>query len=264
MDKFLREDKIHEGHRARMRAKLLEHGPGIFDTYELLEMLLYYVIPYKDTNPISKQLLYKFGSLDGVLSATKEELMSVKGIGERAAEFLIEAGSLDNLLGACPLTAEEKIFSTYAITGEYFVDYFKDMSTSSVALMLLDSKMRCIKTVTLYNCDYDSGAVKPKPFIDEAITSNAAIAITAHSHALGPLFPTEGDRATNTLISTTFQTLGINHLEHYLVAGGKYMGMMHHFPHCFMANSGEERFVRSKSEAIRLGRAVDPDDYMKG
>ena len=61
MENYIDDSRIHEGHRQRMRSKLLTHGQRIFDTYELLEMLLYHVIPYKDTNPISKRLLAAFG-----------------------------------------------------------------------------------------------------------------------------------------------------------------------------------------------------------
>ena len=74
-----------------MRAKFASYGAQIFDTYEILEMLLYSVIPYKDTNPVAKRLLYAFGSLEGVFSASKDELVGVQGIGDRAAE-LIEMG----------------------------------------------------------------------------------------------------------------------------------------------------------------------------
>lgn len=260
MDNFLRDDKIHEGHRARMRAKLSAHGPGIFDTYELLEMLLYYVIPYKDTNPISKQLLYKFGSLDGVLRASKEELMGVKGIGERAAEFICSVGSVDGILGACPTSSSEKVFTTFLAAGEYLLEYYKGLSDSAIVLMLLDNKMRCIKTVTLYTgCDYESGAVKPKAFIDEAITSNASVVITAHSHLRGPLFPTEGDRATNDLITNTLRAVGITHVEHYLMSGNDYLGLMHHFSNHVWSNSYLEQFVNSKREAIEMGLAKNPE-----
>ena len=80
MEKFILDENIHDGHRGRMRAKLLSHGRSIFDTYELLEMLLYGTIPYKDTNPIAKRLLDRFGSLDGVLCAEEDELCSVETI----------------------------------------------------------------------------------------------------------------------------------------------------------------------------------------
>ena len=261
MENFLRDDRIHEGHRARMRAKLLEHGPAIFDTYELLEMLLYYVIPYKDTNPISKQLLYKFGTLDGVLSASKEELMSVKGIGERAAEFIGAVGSIEGILGACPAPDGERVLPDFLTAGEYVLEYYKNLTDSAIVLILLDNKMRCIKAVTLYTgYDYDSGAVKPKAFIDEAITANAAVAITAHSHLRGPLFPTEGDRATNNLLTTTLGAVGVHHIEHYLVSGNQYMGLINHFPDSFASNSYEQYFVNSKREAIELGLAISPDE----
>ena len=68
---------IHKGHRQRMRAKLIRNSDRVFDTYELLEMLLYHVIPYKDTNPVSKNLLSRFGSLEGIFKASKDELTEV-------------------------------------------------------------------------------------------------------------------------------------------------------------------------------------------
>ena len=263
MDNFLREDRIHEGHRSRMRAKLLAHGPDIFDTYELLEMLLYYVIPYKDTNPISKQLLYKFGSLDGVLSASKEELMDVKGIGERAAEFLVSVGTVNDILGVYPAGSAERSFENYSNAGSFFIDYFLHQKVPEVALMLLDNSMRCIKTVTLYKgCDYDSGAVKPKLFIDEAITSRAAIAITAHSHPRGPLFPTEGDRATNMLITTTLRSIGVDHIEHFLVSGKDFIGIMNNMQSRFSASTQAQRFIISKHEAIMSRSVLDPSEYV--
>ena len=57
------ESLIHKGHRQRMRDKLLTYGSKVMQSYELLEMLLFYVIPYKNTNPTAKRLILKFGSL---------------------------------------------------------------------------------------------------------------------------------------------------------------------------------------------------------
>ncbi len=76
---------IHEGHRARMKKRLLESGEMGFADHELLEMLLYYAIPRRDTNELAHRLLKQFGSLQGVLSASEEELACVKGMGQQAA-----------------------------------------------------------------------------------------------------------------------------------------------------------------------------------
>ena len=118
------EKNVHSGHRARMRAKLAEHGQRIFDTYELLEMLLYYVIPYKDTNPIAKRLLAEFGSLDGVMSASEDALASVSGIGERAAHFINLVGSLSEIIGGEMLPEDCTALDSYAKIGKYLATLF--------------------------------------------------------------------------------------------------------------------------------------------
>ena len=91
------EKGVHSGHRARMRAKLVTYGAKIFDTYELLEMLLYSVIPLKDTNPIAKSLLASAGSLDKLLSLDEEKLCEMDGVGERTARLLHLVGSADSV-----------------------------------------------------------------------------------------------------------------------------------------------------------------------
>ncbi|MDI2111899.1 UPF0758 domain-containing protein [Commensalibacter nepenthis] len=66
------------GHRGRMRAKLLQKGGQALEDYELLEMLLYLVIPRRDTKPLAKHLMNSFGSLDGLFSAPAEQLEKEK------------------------------------------------------------------------------------------------------------------------------------------------------------------------------------------
>ena len=111
------EENIHKGHRQRMRAKLSAHGPRVFDSYELLEMLLYRTNPRSDTNPIAKQLLRRFGSIDGVLSTSCEELASENGVGTKTASLISLVGE------AYELSAESNrrcIGKTYEVLAEGF------------------------------------------------------------------------------------------------------------------------------------------------
>ena len=80
---------LHDGHRDRMRERFFQHGLETFNEIEALEMLLYYAVPRKDTNPLAHALLEHFGSLDFVLSATEEELCEVPGISKRTAALLM-------------------------------------------------------------------------------------------------------------------------------------------------------------------------------
>lgn len=87
-------ENVHIGHRSRMRRKFRDYGDRFFDDYELLEMFLYFVVPVRDTNPLAKALLARFGGIGGVLRASREELLEVSGVGERVAELIISAARL--------------------------------------------------------------------------------------------------------------------------------------------------------------------------
>lgn len=225
MENYIDDAHIHEGHRERMRAKLLKHGQEIFDTYELLEMLLYHVIPYKDTNPISKRLLAAFGSLDGVFTATKDELTQVSGVGERTAEFIIEVGKLSSIIGAELTSENDDCFSSYESVGEFFVEMFWGLEKECVGAMFFDSSMRLVSSKRLYDLDFESGGVKPKLFIDEAVRSRASVVISAHSHPFGPFYPSPGDRTSNNTITDALSMAGLVHAEHYIVSGRNYAGI---------------------------------------
>ena len=219
------EDKdIHKGHRSRMRAKLASYGPRIFDTYELLEMLLYYVIPYKDTNPISKRLLDSFGSLDGVLRAPVDELVKIDGIGEKCASFINNVGTIMIENDAMSFGCHVDIFDDYNFAGSYLANYFSK-SESRICIALLDNGMRLIGIKDIPGKDFSSGAVKPKYFIDAALTSGATVAIIAHVHEHGALYPTEGDMATDKLIRSELAKVGVLVAEHYIIGGPHYIGL---------------------------------------
>ena len=215
------EKHIHDGHRDRMRAKLVSHGQHIFDTYELLEMLLYLVIPFKDTNPISKQLLHRFGSLDGVLSADRQQLLTVSGVGERACDLFALVDTLSKIIGG-EIIPPDAIMSSYDKVVEHIAGHYSNKNDYMVALIMFDSNMNHIATCDLVNRDYESSAVSPALFVETAIRYNASIVITAHNHPFGTVLPSPGDRATNDLLRSAFDSVGITLLDHFLVSGSNY------------------------------------------
>ena len=215
---------IHKGHRSRMRSKLETHGPKIFDTYELLEMLLYYVIPYKDTNPIAKRLLDAFGSLNGVLAADAKDLAEVDGIGDRCADFIVRVGDIMAQDAAKAFGCCVDVFDDYSFAGSYLADHLS-RSESNICVALLDNSMRLIGVKDIPGSDFASGSVKAKYFIDAALECNASVVILAHKHEYGALFPTEGDMATDKLVRGELARLGIAVAEHYIVGGSRYIGL---------------------------------------
>ena len=226
--KLLKDEGIHSGHRERMRKKFILHSGRSFDTYELLEMMLYGVIPYKDTNPIAKKLLAAFGGLDGVFKASKEELMQIPGIGQKAAELIKVVGELCTITDADQRTDIYKFKSDKDI-GNFFVDYFAYKKTSKmVAAMCFDNSMNLIAVKEFYELDFGQAGVKAAPFVDFALKCRASCIATAHIHPYGPLFPTESDIVTNNMIVSALKSVGVSTVEHFIVTGNKHVGIMRH------------------------------------
>ena len=250
------DEKMHSGHRSRMRDKFLAHGARIFDTYELLEMLLYYTIPYRDTNPIAKRLLSELGSLDAVLSAPTERLAEIDGIGIRTAELIRAAAEVaEALFVESPL--EATVYDDYDLVGRRFLEYFSDCRGYSVAMLMLDNSMRERGIVTLYrDTRYSSAAVTPKPFINEALLADASIVVIARNHPYGPCCPFAEDHVTGGMIEEAMSHLGIFVIEDYVVSGDRYCGTKIRRSLAVNAGGAVERFFRSREEAYnRLGEA---------
>ena len=78
-----------------MREKFLSYGRDVFHSHELLEMFLFHAVKYKNTNPIAKNLMARFSTLEGVFSASREELLSVDGVGPKIADMILSVGEID-------------------------------------------------------------------------------------------------------------------------------------------------------------------------
>ncbi len=241
------ESRLHRGHRQRMRNKLLSHGSKVFETHELLEMLLYHAIPLKNTNSIAKRLIDRFGGIDGVFSASPEELCSVEGIGPAVAEFIIKVGAF---IGEKEEIISYNPFDDYTKVGEFLVERLSGEKEYKTAMVLFDNRMRFIDYGVIYDFDYASAAVKPDALIEFAIKRRASIAVTAHTHPHGPLFPTAGDMATNSAVCSALSRAGISHAEHYIISGDRFLGVTHQIKLAFVQSPELEKFYKSREDAL--------------
>lgn len=221
---------IHEGHRDRMREKFRDFGPGVFHDHELLEMLLYSVIPLRDTNPLAKQLIASLGGLRSVLECGRERLMQVPGVGKRVAEFLTDCGRVAAAMsGDCirPLPLSEP-FDDYDALGRNIAASLADCHEYCVYLLLFDNSMRLLDVNIMNRCDFGSAAIHPSAFADAAVSAGAAAAVIAHTHPYGPAFPSSSDRESNNAVARALFGIGVTLVEHYIISGGEYVGMIYH------------------------------------
>ena len=244
-------DRIHAGHRARMRGKFARNTLDSFETYELLEMLLYHVIPYKNTHPVSKNLLFHFGDIAGVFSAEKEELMKVCGVGETVADFILSVGRFISTEAD-----EEKrvIIDEYVKAGSIISRHLLSGDEKrGVAMLMLDNDMGLIGVKTVYDADFESATVKSRAFLDCAVEHGASVVIIGHVHPYGPLFPTYGDIATNSMVRDALESAGVHLVEHFIVTNEGFVGIMANLNAAFKQTAALRKFLMTKEAAENGG-----------
>ncbi|MCQ2414295.1 MAG: hypothetical protein MJ082_05845 [Clostridia bacterium] len=234
---------VHQGHRDRMRTKFLRLGASAFESHELLEMLLYTVIPYQDTNPIAHRLMARFKTLSGVFSASVDELSEVEGVGKKTAEFLAEFAEYAN---DCLLLKDDSpCFDDYRTAKDYFLRYFDGKTEAETVMVLLDNKMSFLGVEKIADTDFSSSCLRPVPFIEKALLSDAAVVMIAHNHPRGPLFPSEGDRAAQCLLKSAMECAGIALAEHFLICGRQALGLISHTERSFHQYPALSKFYQS-------------------
>lgn len=234
---------VHEGHRQRLKNRFLDSGFDSFETHNILEMLLFYSVPRKDTNDMGHELLNKFGSLRGVLDAPVEELIQVKGITENSAVLIkmIPAIAREYLVDKY---SENRIFDTAEKVASYFLDKYFGETKELVYAMLLNSNFELIDTVPVSNGTATAVQVHPRPIADLVVKHNASMVILAHNHPNGNVCPSMDDIETTSTLLNVFEPLDITLLEHFVISKDEYYPIIHMTDRLKIRSKGNQAFFR--------------------
>ncbi len=215
---------VHKDHRSRMRKKFCEHGFEGFADHEILEMLLYYSVPRRNTNPLAHKILDKYKTLANVFDASPEELMREIGVSEVTATLLSMVPKLSKVYETSKWDRTVCLSDVEAL-GQYAVSMFKDKINEEFALICLDSNRRVHWSGIIVKGTIDRTEAYPRLVVNEALRHNAANVVFAHNHPGGTLAPSVSDKeATDTLVRV-LSGIGINVLDHIIVSGNRYFSM---------------------------------------
>ncbi len=216
---------LHKGHRKRMRAQLFagdinESTPP----HVLLEMLLYHSIPQGDTNPLAHRLINRFGGINGVLSATTEELMSVEGVGENTAALiklltpLTRASIIDNLKKVDELPNSDDI-------GRYLLKRYAFCNRETVSMLCLKPSGKIIAFEPIGEGDIGAVCVSARRIIEVALKYNAAVVILAYNHPSGNALPSAIDVEITKGLAVTLRQVGVHLADHIILVENDYVSM---------------------------------------
>lgn len=191
------------GHRARLRKRLFEGGPDALQDHELVEYLLALAIPRRDTKPLAKQLIARFGSLGALLSAEPEAIAKAADLSEGAVAALkiAEASALRLLRSQID---NRPVLGSWQALLDYLHADMAFQPIERVRVLYLNSKNMLIRDEALSEGSVDEAAVYVREIVRRALDCHATALILVHNHPSGDPQPSQQDiRLTREIIEAT-------------------------------------------------------------
>lgn len=216
---------IHAGHRQRLKERFLKDGLDNFEEHQVLELLLFYGIPQRDTNEIAHELIKKFGSLPKVLEATPKELMDVKYVGDNVSTlFKLITAVARYYQVSCAM--REEILTTIEACGKYLVPFFYQRPNETVFLLCLDAKCKVLCCEKVGEGGVNSAGVPIRKIVELALKANATSAILAHNHPSGLAIPSGEDIQTTRRVALALDAVEIGLVDHIIVADNDWTSLL--------------------------------------
>lgn len=210
----------HEGHRKRLRSKLLSSQYDSLYPHELLELLTFYAIPRRDTNELAHTILnYYNGNFSAVFEADADDLKKISGMGENTAALITLVKCIMREIEKEHLK-EVQVLKSYEQISDYVTHLFAGHQKEVFYLVLLDNSDKVIAYEKVFDGSVSEISIEPRKIVEKALKfPKTKRVILAHNHPSGNLTPSGADIDSTRLIIRALNTVDIRVVDHIIVCG---------------------------------------------
>ncbi len=213
---------IHSGHRDRVRQRFMTEGLSGFQPHQILELILFYCIPRRDTNELAHRLITRFGNLNGVFDADINELREF-GLSEKSAAFIkLQRDLFDKLY--YPYFNKDNDALTIDDAGDYFVNRYIGNYSDETSVLLLDPKSSMLYCGTVPN-----GSIETEEDVQKitrlAVMYKAGGVVLARNIPEGLLLPSKQDIMILRTVRHYLLRVGVELLDYILISGTDYLSL---------------------------------------
>jgi DNA repair protein RadC len=213
-----------EGHRKRLRDRLLTVGPEAIADHEMLELVLF-VLPRRDTKPVARALLLRFGSFARVISAPVQDLLSIDGLGEAGVAALksVHAAAL-RLMRAEVI--DQPVLNNWDRLMGYLNAVLSRERVEQFRVLFLDNRNRLLADEAQQRGTVNHTPVYPREVAKRALELHATALILVHNHPSGDPTPSRDDIAMTQQIKAATGALSIVLHDHIVVGNGRWLSFL--------------------------------------
>lgn len=209
---------VHDGHRDRVRERFLNDGLDGFRDHQVMELLLFYGIPRKDTNEIAHKLMERFGSFSGVFDASFESLIEC-GLSRSCASFIKLIPAVCSRYYVDKYNSNEKSNQINSENiGDCVLPYFIGKDDEQVLLLLVDPKGCRLFCDIISTGSFSTSEVNIRKIMQLCVKHKAYGAVLAHNHPSGVALPSNQDIIVTKKLKSSLQSIGVRLLDHLIIA----------------------------------------------
>ena len=206
---------LHRGHRERLKQQFYTSGADGLNDHQLLELLLFYCIPQRDTNVLAHRLLNKYGSLENVFGAGVDALSSEKGLGFHSAVMLSAIGAAAQKTSqrrhdGAPITSPKAAMA-------YCLDLIADKNREYAYVISLNKQMKPIYAERVGEGSVTSVSMHPRMVLASTIRHKASSVLLLHNHPSGDLMPSNDDLELTDTLVRALASIEIPVIDHIIV-----------------------------------------------
>ena len=213
-----------DGHRNRMRSRLLAAGPDALADHELLEMVLFLALPRRDTKPLARALLQRFGSFAAAIAAAPPELRHVQGLGDAGVAALktVQAAALRLVRAE---VVDRPVLSNWDRLMEYLNAVMARERIEQFRVLFLDSRNRLLADEAQGRGTVNHTPVYPREVVKRALELHATALILVHNHPSGDPAPSRADIDTTREIAEAARAMSVALHDHVIVGNGRWLSL---------------------------------------
>ena len=218
------DEQIHAGHRKRLLERFQTAGLRSFSDIEVLELLLTFAIPRRDTNPIAHRLLDRFSGLHTVFDAPIVSLTQVEGVTPRAASLLHLIPAVWSRYSECRAEQTRYLCSVEDYSS-VLVPRFHGVREEHVWMLSMDAKCKLLDCRELCSGSIGSVNLSVRRVVEIAMGLNATMVVLAHNHPTGIAVPSQEDVETTRRLAAALDLVEVRLMDHLIVADDDYISL---------------------------------------
>jgi DNA repair protein RadC len=212
---------LHEGHREKVKQRFIEEGLNAFEDHQVLELLLFYTIPRKDTNEMAHRLLEKFGTLESLFDSKPEELVKKGKVTRNTAIFLSMVPELARRYMMLK-QGRKPVLDSSSKAGQFITTLFIGKTYEAFYVCCLNSQNQLNYAALVHEGTINEAPVYPRLIVETALRHQASSIILAHNHPGGSLKPSNADIEVTRKICDAMKTISVSVIDHMIAAGNNY------------------------------------------